>query len=188
MICTQSRNDTHPTDACGPLVGALASVLSELRAVVASLPQGAYAARAGKVFADASIGGHVRHCLDHVRALADGCRKGLIDYDRRARGTPIESDPALALAEADSLIALIEGLSASLAADPVRVSILPSRAGECTLVSSTLARELAFVLSHTVHHNSTIRAMAVAAGAGVPGSFGFAPSTLAHKDRCECAR
>ena len=43
------------------------------------------------------IGGHVRHCLDHVSALLASTRTGLCAYDRRQRGTDVETWRALLL-------------------------------------------------------------------------------------------
>ena len=43
------------------------------------------------------IGGHVRHCLDHVFALLAGTSSGLCTYDRRRRGTNVETSRAAAI-------------------------------------------------------------------------------------------
>ena len=173
---------------CHTLATPLVAILDELRSVLGALSSADYTTRMGPTFANASIGGHVRHCLDHARALIDGRIAGTIDYDHRERGTAIESDPAAAAMELDRLIDSTRGLAGIEADEPVGVAVMPTRDGEASVLSSTLARELAFVLSHTIHHNATIRGMAVAAGHAVPSSFGYAPSTLAHKDRCACAR
>jgi uncharacterized damage-inducible protein DinB len=42
---------------------------------------------------------------------------------------------------------------------------------------STLARELAFVLNHTIHHQAMIGLLASLHGCDVPDGFGYAPST-----------
>jgi uncharacterized damage-inducible protein DinB len=44
-------------------------------------------------------------------------------------------------------------------------------------VRSTLARELLFVISHTIHHQALIAVLLSAAGRTVPEAFGLAPST-----------
>lgn len=179
---------SHPAALCAKIALPLVSILEELRAVLLSLPDHAYSHRAGPTFASASIGGHVRHCLDHVRAVVDGRNIDLIDYDHRARGTAIETDPAAALGELDQLITAVAAMAAADASELIEVAVMPTRDGQTAILSSTLARELAFVLSHTIHHNATIRAMAIDAGHAVPAAFGYAPSTLAHKDLAACAR
>ena len=166
-----------------PSVGApLSRSLRELRTLLSGLTPAQYGARAGDLFADGTIGGHVRHCLDHARALCDAGRNGIVDYDHRTRGTSIETDPAAAGAEIERLIVLIEGLSTVDPDHPLGVSVMTSREGESVMLRSSLARELAFVLSHTIHHNAIIRGIALSQGRAVPDSFGFAPSTLAHRD------
>ena len=40
-----------------------------------------------------SIGEHVGHCLDHLSALLSADPPLMLSYDRRQRGTAIETDP-----------------------------------------------------------------------------------------------
>jgi hypothetical protein len=173
---------------CSPIALPLAAILDQLRGLIASLSSSDYTTRADERFARSTIGGHVRHCLDHARALVDGWKTGLIDYDHRARGTLIETSPTEASAELARLIAAMERLALLDADDAIDVAVMPSRDGAAVTLRSSLARELAFVLSHTIHHNATIRGMVVALGKPVPESFGYAASTLAHKDGRACAR
>jgi hypothetical protein len=63
-----------------------------------------------------------------------------------------------------------------------------SSAGPPVEVETTLGRELAFVLSHTVHHNALIDVIAKTLGVLVPDRFGYAPSTIAHLEKSECVR
>jgi uncharacterized damage-inducible protein DinB len=188
MVSPVNDRPSRVPATCEALAVPLAAILQELRTVLGPLSADCYTQRMGAPFADASIGGHVRHCLDHARAMVDGRRAGVVDYDHRTRGTRIEAEPAEAIAEIDSLTDAVHRLANVDAAEPVGVAIMPTRDGPAAVLSSTLARELAFVLSHTIHHNATIRGMAVSAGCAVPESFGYAPSTLAHKDRCPCVR
>jgi hypothetical protein len=55
-------------------------------------------------------------------------------------------------------------------------------------VETTVGREFAFVLSHTVHHNALIAVIAKLLGVQVPERFGYAPSTLAYLEHRRCAR
>lgn len=176
------------TSAATLLGGPLVEVLRELRGVVGSLSAAQYTARGGPLFSDATIGGHVRHCLDHARALVDGLRDGRVDYDHRERGTPVEHDPAAAHEEISRLERAAMNLCNADPGRPLRICVMPSRSGPAVLVRSTLGREMSFVLSHTVHHNAMVRGMATALGAAVPQTFGYAPSTLAHLDATACAR
>jgi hypothetical protein len=175
--------DSPVTPDCSAFAGPLIQTLRDLRSLLSELTAEQYAGKASELFARSSIGGHVRHCLDHARALAEGWRTGTVDYDHRARGTSIETDLAAADAELVRLIGAVERLGLLDASELLGVTVLPARDSRPITLSSTLAREIAFVLSHTIHHNATIRGMVLANGAVVPESFGYAPSTLAHKDR-----
>jgi hypothetical protein len=54
---------------------------------------------------------------------------------------------------------------------------------------STAARELQFLVSHTVHHYALIAFILRANGIDPGADFGVAPSTLAHrKSQQSCAR
>jgi uncharacterized damage-inducible protein DinB len=166
----------------------VAALLRELLALLDAIPGDRYTARCGEQFFNGAVGGHVRHCLDHIRSLADGVALGLVDYDHRLRGTDIESCPSTAAAEARRLLEAVDALSDLDGDTPLTVCLIPARDGRAVSVRSTLARELAFVLSHTIHHNAIIRSMAYALGLATPATFGYAPSTLAHQDAPSCAR
>ncbi|MBX3390875.1 MAG: DinB family protein [Phycisphaeraceae bacterium] len=165
----------------GPLAGPVVELLRELAGVVAALTAEQYTRRADDAFFKGTIGGHVRHCLDHIRALVRGVSGDVVEYDRRLRGTEIETDPIAAREEIRGLRREIDDV-ASLSLDlPLTVRLLPTKDGAPVDLRSTLGRELAFVLSHTIHHNATIKGMAVDLGVSLPGSFGYAPATLAHQ-------
>lgn len=170
------------------LSGPVASLLRELLDVLGRITPEQYQARCGEQFFNGAVGGHVRHCLDHVRALVDGVAAGEVDYDHRERGTNVEHDPIAAHEEAARLIAELEGLGGTPCDRSLKIVLMPTRDGRSARVSSTLGRELAFVLSHTIHHNAIVKSMAYAIGVSCPRSFGYAPSTLAHQDGCSCAR
>jgi uncharacterized damage-inducible protein DinB len=169
--------------AVRPLVG----LLYQLFDLLESLSNEAYTRKPVGVV-PSSVGGHVRHNLDHVAALLRGLRAGKIDYDRRDRGTDVERDRLAAMAEIlrlekeltefpwHAVPQLIE-LTALVAADRPPVTTVTSP-----------GRELTFVVSHTVHHNAQIGVMVKLLGAHVPPDFGYAPSTIAHQRSRACAR
>jgi hypothetical protein len=128
-----------------------------------------------------SFGGHFRHALDHFRLLLDGADGGRVDYDRRERQTPVETDPRAAAAEAKSLIERLRE-SADRDMDRPLATILQIAPGEpAVVVQSTFARELAFCYLHAIHHYAFIRVLADGAGPAMPEGFGVAPATLAYR-------
>lgn len=186
MVCSAAEPDTEcPPEPAG--VGPLVGLLRQLFDLVESLADEEYTRKPVGVV-PSSIGGHVRHNLDHVGALLRGLRAGKVDYDLRDRGTDVERDRGAALAE---IRRLEEGLSDfPWHAVPPLINltalVAPDRPGVTSLTSPD--RELAFVVSHTVHHNAIIGIMVRLLGAELPGDFGYAPSTIAHQRSRACAR
>jgi uncharacterized damage-inducible protein DinB len=156
-------------------VSALDGHLERLREMIAGLPAGAYAASPSRV--SGPVGAHVRHCLDHVRALVSVIDSNQLCYDSRLRGTRIETDPLAALEELDRLRADIEELANVPLDRPVQLSSLTDRDGSTLRVTSTFGREIAFVIQHTIHHAAIISILLDQLGVQVPKGFGYAPST-----------
>lgn len=165
-------------------VGALRVALGQLGRAIERLSDAQYA-RADDAPLDGTIGGHTRHCLDHVRALIAAAEHegdedgsgGLIDYDERARGTAIETDRAAALRAVEELG---RGLTRMGGAGDRALSLRATIAADGANAGawSTLGREAVFVLSHTVHHQAIIAGLIRWQGGEVEPGFGFAASTL----------
>lgn len=159
--------------------------LEHLAGVIRGLDDSAY----GRIPSEGggSIGAHVRHCLDHVEALLGGAAGGRLDYDRRSRGSLVEARRDAAL---ETIERLDRGLAALEAADLARplavVSLLAAESPPAEM-TSTLGREIAYVASHTTHHNALIGWLARAAGQRVPDGFGYAAATLAWLREAGCA-
>lgn len=185
---TPVADPSPASGTCESIADPLRLILQELRDLVLMLSPAQFVRPMGDLFFNATVGGHVRHTIDHIRSLVDGRVSGCINYDARERGTSIESLPAAASAELNALVTAVEALRRIDHQEPVTVAIMPTRDGRAVGLSSTLGRELAFVLSHTIHHNASIRGMALVLGVTPPTTFGYAPSTLAHQDSKACAR
>lgn len=170
-----------------PAVRPLVGLLHQLFDLIESLTAEEYTRKPVGVV-ESSIGGHVRHNLDHVAALLRGLRSGELCYDHRDRGTDVEHDRLAALAA----ILRLEKELADFPWGEVRHLILLSALVAPDLppvrVVTSPERELAFVVSHTIHHNALIRVMVKLLGADVAADFGYAPSTLVHKRGRACVR
>lgn len=162
-------------------------LLEQLASVIEGLSDAEYIRRpVGAV--DGSVGGHVRHCLDHVRAVLGAAASGLLDYDRRERGTAVEASRSAALEEIRRLSGGLTALPPGADRRTVQLRVLMSADGEPLEVATTLGRELAYTLSHTVHHNALIAAMVRTLGRRPPDRFGYAPATTRHLEAQACAR
>ncbi len=167
------------------------ALLEQSHGLIAALPADVYAATpAGR---RSGPGPHVRHILDHYRALLDGLKPaglpaieltrpaGLpartplrVDYEARARDERLERDPDFALATIEDLIGGLRALEGRAGSTALEVS------SDGHVGGSTLARELLFLLSHTVHHQALVALLLQPLGVEIDDCFGVAPSTLRH--------
>ena len=135
---------------------------------------------------NASIGGHVRHIIDHYQSFLAGLDAQTLDYEKRLRDPAIEQDPALArrlLGEIAERLAKL-GARSDHPALAYRAETAP---GGCAPTS--LVRELEFLLSHTIHHYALVAIMCRLLGHETEPGFGVAPSTLRHEQSlATCAR
>lgn len=130
-----------------------------------------------------SVGGHLRHALDHYWSLLRGLASGEIDYDARVRDTSIEKDPVAASQACEEIAGELKALDGTSLDSALRVKM---DCGSRTLPEeewsrSSLRRELQFLLSHTVHHYALISVMCQSMGVSPQPGFGVAPSTLKYQ-------
>jgi hypothetical protein len=151
-------------------------LLDELEVLIGDLAADVYCARFA-THVSGSIGEHVRHCLDHVAVLVAADSSTTLSYDRRHRGTAVEHDPAAALRQIVELKRALATWPARGLDAPIRVASMISPAGDIVSSWSTLGRELAFVVAHTIHHQAIIGVLLVVHGETVPERFGHSPST-----------
>lgn len=150
--------------------------LDDLAAIVMSLDETTYVARP-IAEVSGSIGEHVRHCLDHIGALVAAQNARPLSYDLRERGTGVERDPAEALVTIMRLKSAVNRWGQRAMDEPIRVASLVTTDGDSVTGWSTLGRELAFVSSHTIHHEAMIAVLLALAAREVPDRLGLAPAT-----------
>jgi uncharacterized damage-inducible protein DinB len=165
-----------------PAIHALQTLLEQLRDVLSLLPTAAYVARPAAAVSG-SVGEHVRHCLDHVTALAQAMDGDTLSYDARKRGTTVETDPVTAINEIERLFSRMAGWSRGYVDRTIHISALVDAEAPPALMRTTLARELAFLVQHTVHHCAVIAVLLDTQGWRVPRGFGLAPSTVHARAR-----
>jgi uncharacterized damage-inducible protein DinB len=171
--------ETAVLNATSLPIAPLCALLDDVAAVVISLDTHTYVA-APMAPLSGSIGQHVRHLVDHVAALLQGAdAAGEIDYDTRQRGTEVERDPAAAVAMMYRCSQRLRALTGRDSGERALVRSQLTRDAEPATSWSTLGREIAFVVSHTVHHQAIIALLLHADASELPRHFGLAPSTPA---------
>jgi uncharacterized damage-inducible protein DinB len=154
---------------------ALAVALRDVIEVVLTLTPAEFTRR--DLRCSGSIGAHVRHCLDHVSALERGIATGRICYDHRERDTVVETNLQLALSRLRRAVFRLEPLSEAILARPLTLVAQLDARGTRIETQTTVARELAFVISHTIHHSALIGVVLEREDHDVPERFGLAPTT-----------
>jgi len=124
-----------------------------------------------------SIGSHFRHNLDFANGLLNGLKSGRIDYNNRERDLKVEQNLIHAK---ERFLFLIQTLSSISSSDFEKTVHVRSEIDEGSWHKSSIARELEFLHSHTVHHFALIAEKLHTLGIEVSSDFGVAPSTLKY--------
>lgn len=156
-------------------VPALQAQLRALGSIVEDLPDELFTAKSGR--ASGSIGEHVRHSLDHARALLSLSQGDELTYDARLRGTPVETCASVAAHAIRHTCSDLEALDDLPPDRPIRLYLMEEAGRLPSEVTSTLGREVAFVVQHTIHHCALIGLLLERRGVPTPARFGYAPST-----------
>jgi uncharacterized damage-inducible protein DinB len=157
-------------------ISALLRLLDQLRNVILRVDDETYVTPPpGRP--SGSIGAHVRHCLDHVTAFLEGTRTGSMSYDRRRRGTAVEVDRRAGLAGIEGSVSALLDVHPHALGRKIRLDVQLDSDGTTCSVLSTAGRELAFVISHTIHHHATMAVLLSEKGMEMPDRFGVAAAT-----------
>ncbi|MFZ5627994.1 MAG: DinB family protein [Spirochaetota bacterium] len=151
------------------------TVLTQGLELLETLPPAIYTAMNPETYGS-SAGAHFRHILQHFQAYTNGFEKGLVDYDHRDRNSDIEFDR-------DAAISVIYEISKDFSAfslmdKPLLILQNYDPKQPKQPVQSSVARELTFLVSHSIHHYALVAAILRLHGIDVPRFFGFAPSTM----------
>lgn len=123
-----------------------------------------------------SIGEQLRHCLDFYQCFLLGVKNGKVDYDLRERDEITEGSRPRAIERIASTTELLWKLS--LAEEQATLWVKQDSPYWST---SSLRRELQFLLSHLVHHQALVAVMLCVQGFVPSEDLGVAPATLVHR-------
>ena len=154
--------------------------------------------RCEPMFYNSTIGGHLRHCLEHYESFIEGITHGRIDYDARHRDELVENKTQAARKRIDTIVAELIALekqmdeeSMSSQGEKLEVKMDCGNHQECADAPgapsiwqvSSIGRELQFLVSHTVHHFAMIRGICQAEGVELDKNLGLASSTLRYREQ-----
>jgi uncharacterized damage-inducible protein DinB len=171
-----------------PIRTAIASnvaVLAQGATLLAQLTPESYAQRIPLCY-NASVGGHIRHIIEHYQAFLRGLEDNEIDYEKRVRDPMVENDPVFAGALLESIAQQLETVALTLSNRTLHYC---AETTEGIASATSVLRELEFLLSHTIHHYALVAVMARLQGVEPEREFGIAPSTLKYqRTQLACAR
>jgi uncharacterized damage-inducible protein DinB len=139
------------------------------------------------ILSGSTIGQHIRHILEFYLLLVSGSFSGTISYDKRERDLRIETDPEFALRTIDRLLLGIETLENNL---QVKFEGDYSKTGDSqNAIFSSVGRELAYCIEHSIHHQAIIKAGLISMGLEhlTDEYFGVAYSTIRYRNG-QCAQ
>ncbi len=134
-----------------------------------------------------TIGQHIRHILEFYLLLVSGSFTGTICYDKRKRDLRIENNPSFAIDTIDRLIPAIDTI---IEEEPVILEADYTIAGKSgNAIKTTVGRELAYCIEHSIHHQAIIKAGLITVGLSdlTDEYFGVAYSTIRYRDN-SCAQ
>ena len=138
-----------------------------------------------EVLSNATIGQHIRHMLEFYQAIDVAHKTGEIDYDDRKRSLKMESSIEFAK---ESIEVIKKNIVTYTEDKQIAMSGNYSLDSEkSSTISTSLSRELAFSMEHTIHHLAIIKNALVIQGVKLEENFGVAPSTIRFKNNI-CAQ
>lgn len=155
--------------------------LLETRALIAQLSEEQYS-MPSTMLSGATIGQHLRHILEFYLCLLDATTDTVVNYDNRARNRIIETNLLVAVDAIDYIVSALDTFTRS--DDPVMLqSNFEPKAAQTVSIPSSYARELAYNLEHSIHHQALIKVGLKEQGLEhlLDEAFGVAPTTIRFK-------
>jgi uncharacterized damage-inducible protein DinB len=128
----------------------------------------------------ATIGQHVRHILEFYLCLFEN--GDTICYDDRKRDGRIEADRIFALQTIDRILMELQSLGVDRALS-LRGNY-SAASNDNVHLSTSLYRELAYTLEHSIHHQALIKVgiTQLHAEHALSDNFGLAPATIRYRN------
>lgn len=157
--------------------------LNEIKRVLVQLNNEQYSYPSKTLFG-ATIGQHIRHILEFYQSVLNGLDTKIVNYDKRQRNLLIETDKNFA-------IAIIEKINTHLALD-IADELIVLEGNFCAneeekkQVKTSVYRELAYCLEHSIHHQALIKVglLEVNCLSYIDETFGLAPATIRFRNVC----
>ncbi len=131
------------------------------------------------------IGSHLRHTIEHFQCFLSGLATGVVDYDARARDEELERSMDRFREVLNDVRAELSALDAGSLSRQIRIRQIAALESEPSVFESNVARELAFLSSHTIHHLALVVHLCREHDVDLPEDISLAFSTAAHRQAAE---
>jgi uncharacterized damage-inducible protein DinB len=133
-----------------------------------------------EILGGSSFGQHVRHVIEFYQCLFSEMNNGTVNYDRRCRNLQLETEVAYA---GNSISEIISELNSYEKHKVNMIHHIIEYGGQVSEVTSSLERELIYLIEHSIHHFAimNIALRHDFKGIVIPENFGVAYSTIKHK-------
>ena len=161
-------------NACNEILSQLAHVIDQLTPEEFTIPI--------TILNGATIGQHIRHTLEFFICLEKGCKKGVVNYDKRDHDRSMENDKTKTLQKITDIQSFINTFEET---KPILLQVDYSENGKNEIsIATNLQRELVYNIEHAVHHMAIIKIglQAIRPDILLPKDFGVAVSTLRHQE------
>lgn len=156
--------------------------LEEIKNLLIKLSNEQYTYKS-KLLTGATIGQHVRHILEFYLSVLKNLDSNVINYDNRKRNLLIETDIEMAIKMIDSICS---NLVLEIRDKPCLLEgNFSNYANNENQIKTTIFRELAYCLEHSIHHQALIKVGLIELNIStfINETFGLAPATIRYKNK-----
>ncbi len=160
--------------------------LEQLREMLQLISKEQYTQKS-EILSGSTVGQHIRHILEFYLLLVSGSFSGTISYDKRQRDQRIEENSEFARETIDHLLKGVETLD--LNQEVKFEGDFTTDGSHDNFTESSVGRELAYCIEHSIHHQAIIKAGLIDLGLSAIAdvNFGVAYSTIRYREN-KCAQ
>ena len=154
-------------------------IFSQLKSLLDQIKSEDYN-KSQEILSGGTIGQHIRHILEFYSCMLEGVKLGEICYDNRERNPLLENDKNAAMQVMDELLSQLSLISNTDVSIQLKAKYADN--DSLTNINSSISRELAYNIDHSVHHMAIIKAGILSRidYINIPSDFGVAFSTVRH--------
>lgn len=159
------------------LISSIKNSLNELIDLLNQLQNSEYSNPIAEL-SQSSIGEHTRHIIEMFQCLENQYDSAVVNYDRRARNTLIQTDTDFAILSIEEVKNNLDKKNKTL----ILQQIIDK---EEIRIESNYFRELLYNLEHCIHHQALIKvAILQCPSISIDANFGVARSTIEYRSQC----